>query len=198
VGFTTVAAHEPEFTFLHHLPLTQRAVAFATELHAGQQREADHAAFVMHPLEVASLLDRAHYPDHVVAAAVLHDVLESTDQSADDLAERFGTDVATLVSTVSDDPSIADEDERKGDLRERVRHAGGYAAIVYAADKVSKVREIRIALAAGTSPEQVEPKLRRHRASLAMLEETIPGSRVVETLRFEIEALSELPPQPAA
>jgi (p)ppGpp synthase/HD superfamily hydrolase len=191
-----VADAQPDLTFLHHLPLTRQAVAFATERHAGQRREGDHAAFVVHPLEVASLLDRSHYPDHVVAAAVLHDILEDTDETAEDLAARFGADVAALVAAVSDDPSIGDEEARKRELTERVRHAGGYAAVVYAADKISKVREIRIALATGVPPGQVEPLLRRHRASLAMLEETMPGSRLVETLRFEIEALTALPPGP--
>jgi (p)ppGpp synthase/HD superfamily hydrolase len=183
-----------ELTFLRHLPLAQRAVALAMELHGGQRREADGASFVVHPMEVASLLDRSHYPDHVVAAAVLHDVLENTDEDRGDLEGRFGREVADLVAAVSDDPSIADEDERKAELRARVRAAGGYAAAVYASDKVSKVREIRMALAAGAPRERLEPKLRRHRASLAMLEETIPGSRLVELLRFELEALDQLPP----
>jgi len=186
--------HVPELTFLRQLPLSQDAVELAVELHAGQLRDSDGASFVMHPMEVASLLDSSDYPDHVVAAAVLHDVLENTDEELDDLEARFGPDVAGLVAMVTDDPSIADVEARKHDVRERVRVAGGEAAAVYAADKVSKVREIRTALAAGTPWEELEPKLQRHRTSLAMLERTIPGSRLVELLRFEIEALDELPP----
>jgi (p)ppGpp synthase/HD superfamily hydrolase len=186
--------HVPELTFLRHLPLAQQAVELAVELHAGQLRDSDGASFVMHPMEVASLLDRSDYPDHVVAAAVLHDVLENTDEELDDLETRFGPDVAGLVAMVTDDPSIPEVEARKHDVRERVRVAGGYAAAVYAADKVSKVREIRTALAAGARWEELEIKLARHRASLAMLERTIPGSRLVELLRFEIEALDEMPP----
>jgi (p)ppGpp synthase/HD superfamily hydrolase len=186
----------PQLTFLRHLPLAQRAVALAVRVHAGQRREADGASFVVHPMEVASLLDRSHYPDHVVAAAVLHDVLENSGEDVADLQARFGPEVAELVAAVSDDPSIPDEEARKRDLRERVRRLGGYPAAVYAADKVSKVREIRTARAAGVPAEQLDDKLRRHRESLAMLETTIPGSRLVELLRFEIEALTELPPDP--
>jgi (p)ppGpp synthase/HD superfamily hydrolase len=189
-----VAAHEPELTFPRHLPLTDAAVDWAVERHAGQRREADGAAFVMHPIEVAALVDSSHYPDHVVAAAVLHDLLENTDVTVQEIEARFGTEVAELVETVSDDPNLRDEDDRKADLRERVRRAGGYAAVVYTADKVSKVREIRMALAAGTSRADVEDKLRRHHESLEMLEATIPGGRLVELLRFELETLDELPP----
>ena len=189
-----MSEHVPQMTFLRHLQLTQQAVEFAVQMHSGQQRSGDQAPFVAHPMEVASMLDRAHYPDHVIAAAVLHDVLENTDEDIEDLEARFGREVAELVATVSDDESIADEDERKTDLRERVRRSGGYAAAVYAADKVSKVREIRTALVAGVPWAELEPKFARHRQSLAMLDQVIPGSRLVDVLRFEIEALSELPP----
>ena len=186
---------EPEraLSSLRHLPLTQAAVVWAVQQHAGQRRETDGAEFVMHPIEVASLVDGESYPDHVVAAAVLHDVLENTDATVEGLEQRFGPEVAGLVAAVSDDPSVADEDERKDELRERVRHAGGHAAVVYAADKVSKVREIRTALSAGVPREEVESKLRRHRESLQMLEEETLGGGMVELLRAELEALDELP-----
>ena len=74
-----------------------------------------------------------------------------------------------------------------------MRRAGGYAAVVYAADKVSKVREIRTTLSAGVPRDEVESKLRRHRESLLMLEEEMLGGRVVELLRVELDALDELP-----
>ena len=154
------------------------------------------AAFVLHPLEVAALLERSGYPDHVVAAAVLHDVLEDTDARRSDLEQLFGREVADLVGAVSDDPAIEDEDERKRDLRERVRGLGGYPAVLYAAaDKVSKVRELRWVVASGAAQDQTAAKLARHRASLEMLEETLPESRLIEVLRFEVETLERLPPQ---
>lgn len=186
-----------ELSFLRNLPLAQSAAELAVELHAGQRRDADGAEFVAHPLEVAGMLHRAHYPDHVVAAGVLHDVLEDTDEDVRDLEARFGTKVAELVSAVSDDASIVDDEARKRELRERVRCRAGYAAVVYAADKVSKVREIRMALRAGAPRGPLDEKLRRHRESLAMLEQTIPGNRLVDLLRFEIESLVALPPEPA-
>lgn len=185
---------DPQLSFAANLPLTRAAVEFARERHAGQSREADGAAFLAHPLEVASLLARSSYPDHVVAAAVLHDVLEDTDAERGELASRFGPEVAELVALVSDDPAIQGEAERKDDVRERVRRVGGNAQAVYAADKVSKVRELRTLLATGHKGEDVDAKLQRHRRSLKMLEETIPGSRLVELLRFELESLEQLPP----
>jgi (p)ppGpp synthase/HD superfamily hydrolase len=181
-------------SFARELPLTHAALDFAEARHAGQRRAADGAPFLMHPVEVASLVERNGYPDHVVAAAVLHDVLEDTDTQRSELAERFGTAVSDLVAGVSDDPAIAGEEARKDDVRERVRRAGGPGLAVYAADKVSKVRELRYLMAAGLDRHEVEAKLLRHRKSLEMLERELPGSRLVESLRFELESFDALPP----
>jgi (p)ppGpp synthase/HD superfamily hydrolase len=186
--------HGPHLSFLEGRPLAHAALQFATRRHASQRRAADRASAIVHPLEVASLLARSGYPDTVVAAGVLHDVLEDTDAQRWEVESRFGTTVADLVAAVSDDPGIDTEDGRKEELRERVRQLSGYPALLYAADKISKVRELRMVIATGAEQEDVEPALRRHRASLAMLEDTIPGSRLVDVLRFEVEALQELPP----
>ena len=183
-----------ELSFLERLPLARAAVEFAQARHHGQRRLGDRAPFLLHPLEVASLLHRSGYPDDVIAAAVLHDVLEDTDVQRGELEERFGRKVAALVAAVSDDPSIADEEERKRELTERVGRIGGYAAAVYAADKISKVRELRVRLATGSPPEAIEPLIARHHRSLAMLERTLPDGRLTDVLRFELETLEKLPP----
>ena len=188
---------ELHLSFLDGLPVAREAARFASERHQGQRREADQASFVVHPMEVACLLARSGYPDRVVAAGVLHDVLEDTDARPDELEARFGPEVAGLVAAVSDDPSIADEEARKDELRERVRREGGYPAALYAADKVSKVRELRTLLARGGGREDVAPAVARHRKSLDMLEGAIPGSRLTAMLRFELEALEAPPPERA-
>ena len=124
-------------------PLTRRALDYATEHHAGQRRDTDGAPYVMHPVEVASLLYDAGYPDHVVAAGVLHDVLEDTDAERAEIESGFGPEVAGLVTALTEDDSIEDSRERKAALRLQVAKAGDEAAAVFAADKVSKAREMR-------------------------------------------------------
>lgn len=182
-------------TFARDLPMTQRAVAFAEAHHAGQRRSGDGAPFMAHPLEVASLLESLQNPDHVIASAVLHDVIEDTDAQLADIEASFGAEVAELVGLVTDDASIADEERRKDDVRDRVRQAGGYALAIYAADKISKVRELRMLLATGADGDLAATKLHRYRKCLDMLEAELPGSRLVQTLRFELESLQALPPQ---
>ena len=190
-----VGTDQHHLSFLDHLPLTQDAFLYAEDRHGGQRREADGASFVLHLVEVASLLERSGYPDHVVAAAILHDILEDTDTERRELEDRFGARVAELVSAVSDDPRIEDEGEQKDEVRERVRDAGGNAAVVYAADKISKVRELRLLMTRDPGDREIETKLQRYRASLAMLERVSPDNRLVELLRFELEALEGLPPR---
>lgn len=177
-------------SFTRELPLTRAALNFALERHAGQLREDERAPFVHHPLEVASLLRLAGYRDDVVASGVLHDVLENTHTDDVELEDRFGKTVAALVQAVSEDSSIEDEQLRKSGLREQVARSSPEAAAVFAADKVSKVRELRARLGYGVPPEQAALRLDHYRLSLPMLERRL-GRRhpLIEQLRFELDLL---------
>jgi (p)ppGpp synthase/HD superfamily hydrolase len=179
--------------FVERSPLTRDALAYADEHHAGQTRDLDGLPFVTHPVEVACLLHEAGYQDEVVAAGVLHDVLEDTDAERSDLESRFGNRVADLVQAVTDDPTIADDAERKAALRRQVAEAGECAAVVFAADKVSKARELRVRVSRGRREEADCDKFDHYEASLAMLSDLIPSHDLVDQLRMELEALHALP-----
>jgi (p)ppGpp synthase/HD superfamily hydrolase len=184
----------PRPSFMQDLPISTAALALARERHAGQYRAGDSAPFVLHPLEVAAMLHTAGAPDHLVAAGVLHDILENTDTEPVDIEVRCGREVSTLVETVTEDRRIPDTGDRKAALRGQVCDAGAEAALLFAADKVSKVRELRLRMASGRL-EEVSEKLRHYRASLAVAEEGAAGHQLVEQLRFELEALEALPPR---
>ena len=173
--------------FVERSPLTRDALAFAADRHAGQTRDDDAVPFVTHPVEVACLLNEAGYSDDVVAAGVLHEVLEDTDVKRPELASRFGERVAELVTAVSDDPSIEDEAERKAALRRQVAASGREAGAIFAADKVSKARELRERINRGEAGEGDHLKLDHYRASLAMLDGLMPGLDLVEQLRSELD-----------
>ena len=68
------------------------------------------------------------------------------------------------------------------------------AVVIYAADKVAKVRELRMSLATGDGAVGAE-KLEHYEASLALLERRLPGHPLVRQLRFELETLEYLPPR---
>jgi (p)ppGpp synthase/HD superfamily hydrolase len=183
--------------FIDESPLTRDALGFADEHHAGQERDIDHIPFVTHPLEVACLLHEAGYSDDVIAAGVLHDVLEDTDAELPELEERFGPEVAELVAAVSDDPAIEDGAERRAALRRQVAESGELAAAVFAADKVSKARELRVRARRGELRGEDQGKLDHYRRSVEMLEGVIPGHPLVERLRSELEGVDALPERSA-
>lgn len=136
------------------LPKTRSALAYAQRLHAGQRRDFDGAPFMAHLTEVASLLYHAGARDHVIAAGALHDTIEKTDANADDLRERFGWPIAMLVLAVTENDQIANYQQRKAALRAQVAHSGPDALLVFAADKVSKARELQLEIARARQSHQ--------------------------------------------
>jgi (p)ppGpp synthase/HD superfamily hydrolase len=178
--------------FVEGLPVTGAALAYAERVHAGQRRAVDGAPFIFHPLDVASLLYSAGATDPVIAAGMLHDVIEDTAAVASDLRGRFGRKVTDLVVAVSEDDRIADHDARKAALRAQVAASGHDALLLFAADKLSIVRALRAALRRGiddeVTPASVE-KLRHYHRSLELLEELEPDAPLVRRLRNELEQL---------
>jgi (p)ppGpp synthase/HD superfamily hydrolase len=171
------------------LELSAAAFHFAHERHAGQRREVDGAPFVIHPVEVASLLSQHNYPDEIVAAGLLHDVLEKSEAEREELEARFGPHIAGLVAALTDDPTIADAGERRAALRQQVAEAGDEAAAVFAADKISKVRELRHRARSGDLDRESLERLEHYRESSEMLEALLPGSSLVAELKREMGAL---------
>jgi (p)ppGpp synthase/HD superfamily hydrolase len=187
--------HPPPFA--RGRPVTEAALAWAAQRHGGQRRDVDHAPFILHPLEVAALLSGRGFDDEVIAAGLLHDVVEDTATRLEEIRERFGERVARIVDAVTEDPALTDYHERKAALRDRVVAGGDDAHAVYAADKVVKARELR-AQAAHTAAALAEPALQRrlehYEHSLEALRRVAPGLPLVRQLEFELWALRALPP----
>lgn len=142
--------------------------------------------------------------DAVVAAGVLHDVLEKTATTARELEDRFGAPVARLVQTVTVRAGATAFGSGKRDLRARVEAAGDDAALLLAADVVSKLRELRrlarrdaARFGADTSDHDVRARLEHYVASARMLRRRVGGHPLVALLDDELTAyLGE--PAPAA
>lgn len=175
---------------------TQAALRYARAVHAGQSRSVDGAPFILHPREVAALLYYAGATDDLVAAGALHDVIEKTPAVATDLRRRFGSRVASLVLAVSEDRDIPDYVQRKEALREQVEAAGEEALMLFAADKISKARELRLD-SAGDRPGRCASRLRarpqavtQYRCCLTLLRTRLPGSPLLRQLDAELADLS--------
>ena len=128
----------------------------------------------------------------MVAAALLHETVEDTAATPEELAERFGEDVAALVAAVSEDQEIRSHSRRKAALRQQVSAAGDEAAVLFAADKLSKVREFReqrLHMGGAMARSRLR-RLLHYRQSLEMLEATIPGHPLVAELRRQLGTLA--------
>ena len=172
------------------LPIARAALTFASVRHADQYREIDRASFIAHPIEVGSLLRADGQPDEVVAAGLLHDVLEKTRTTRAELQRRFGACIAGLVESVTDDPSIDDYGSRKRELRDRVAHAGSHTVAIFAADKISKVRELTLLPSSRLEETTTRVKVAHYRASLEMLREVAGNSALVDLLDAELTRVS--------
>ena len=120
------------------------AARFAAEKHAGQRRKGDAAEpYVNHLIEVADLVATAipELDTNLVIAALLHDSIEDAGVTAEDLASRFGADVADLVSEVTDDKSLPKQERKRLQVvnapKKSVR-----AQTIKLADKISNLRSI--------------------------------------------------------
>ena len=82
--------------------LLGKAIAFATERHEGQYRRYDNEPYINHPLRVSETVRRASLDREVIAASILHDVVEDTDTTLEEISEIFGSNVAKYVDDMTD------------------------------------------------------------------------------------------------
>ena len=126
------------------LALLFRALAFAAHKHRDQRRkDAQASPYINHPIALADVLvNEAGVTDvEVLCAALLHDTVEDTATTPEELRELFGARVAGIVAEVTDDKTLPKE-ERK---RLQVEHAprlSAEAKLVKLADKICNVRDV--------------------------------------------------------
>jgi (p)ppGpp synthase/HD superfamily hydrolase len=174
-------------------PLVRHAYAFAEHAHRGQRRK-DGQAYISHPVRVARLLAGLGYDQHVLAAALLHDVVEDTPVTLPEIRQAFGARIALLVASVSEDPSLHGA-ERKLAYREQVRVAPADARAICAADKVCNIEDLRVTAAAGDHVALqrfhggLHAQAQRFTAELEMLCESGADADLTDALRRGVLAL---------
>lgn len=126
--------------------LLDRAITFAVKAHQGMERKGKGFPYIVHPMEAVCIVATMTNDQELLAAAALHDVIEDTDTTADDLKKEFGERVAMLVEAESDDKtggSKADTwHQRKQNTLDRLRNADLDIKIVALGDKLSNMRAI--------------------------------------------------------
>jgi GTP diphosphokinase / guanosine-3',5'-bis(diphosphate) 3'-diphosphatase len=133
-----------------------QAASFAAKKHRYQKRKGDDAEpYVNHPLEVANLLATVGKVNDfdILIAAVLHDTVEDTETTAEELTGLFGETVCGYVMEVTDDKSLPKE-ERKLKQIEHAPHISGGAKQVKLADKISNITDVMNNPPAGWSKQR--------------------------------------------
>jgi len=85
------------------MELFDKALIFACEKHSGQRRKMSSAPYIIHPMEVASIVATMSDDPELLAAAVLHDTVEDTDTTLEEIKENFGKRVSLLVMTETEE-----------------------------------------------------------------------------------------------
>ena len=137
-----------------HSPFLERALRAASRWHRDQRRKGSDIPYISHPVGVALILARLGFPEAVIAAGLLHDVVEDTEATAIEIEEIFGVDVAAIVATCTEtkaDASGADRPwaDRKRDYLEQVASGSIEARAVALADKLHNLASIRFDLESG-------------------------------------------------
>lgn len=134
-----------------------RALALAARAHSGQARKgARGEPYINHVVEVAHLLAEATdgADPALIAAGLLHDVLEHSDTTREDLSRDFGEDVAGLVAEVTDIPGVSEAERRRHQV-EKAPVLSPRARLIKLADKTSNIEEMAADPPAGWSREAI-------------------------------------------
>ena len=126
------------------LPQFIRALEFASRKHSTQRRkDAEASPYINHPIALVSILavEAGIEDPDVLCAALLHDTIEDTDTTCEELAEQFGSVIADIVLEVTDDKTLK-KDVRKQLQIEHAPALSHAAGLVKFADKIANLRDV--------------------------------------------------------
>jgi guanosine-3',5'-bis(diphosphate) 3'-pyrophosphohydrolase len=156
--------------------LILKALRFSADKHSEQRRkDAKASPYINHPIQVAETLWRVGEVRDVtlLVAAILHDTIEDTDTTPEEIRENFGEDVLTLVLEVTDDKSLPKQTRKQLQV-EHAPHKSKSAKLLKLADKISNVQDIL------QSPPS-DWSLERKREYLLWSQKVVAGLRGVNT-----------------
>ncbi len=147
---STKALNRKDFDVLldETISLMDRAIVFATRAHSGTYRKGTNIPYIVHPIEAAAIVSTMTDDPDMIAAAVLHDVVEDTDATVEEISFFFNERIARLVEAESEDkrkdlPPQETWMVRKMETLEFLRNeADREAKILALADKLSNMRAI--------------------------------------------------------
>ena len=125
------------------MDIKEKAKMFAIQAHMGQVRKSEpDKPMIMHPIGVGQLLESFGYDDNVVAAGYLHDVVEDTKYTIEDIEKKFGKDIANLVMGASEPDKSLSWEDRKRHTIEETKKLPLRNKLVICADKINNLEDL--------------------------------------------------------
>lgn len=173
---------------MNHTPQIKRAIQFAARKHHGQmRRESEPLPYITHLFSVALLVAEDGADDDVVTAALLHDTLEDTDTTREELVAVFNERVAELVESVTE-PEESSWKERKARYLVRLERASDDAILIAVADKIDNIEsKLEAFMKEGESllkrwKQPKEEYVRIHGEAFLIAEKRLPEHRLTKRL----------------
>jgi (p)ppGpp synthase/HD superfamily hydrolase len=181
--------------------LYEEALRLAARAHRDQMRKTGGVPYVTHPVHVSMILARYGFSEEVLAAALLHDVVEDQDVTLDEIEEQFGAHVAEIVDVLTEQKLDGEGNRRPWEIRKReavahMRQASEEAAAVKVADTIHNARSILRDMARdGTKiwdkfNRGPEAQIGYYRRILAAGREQLPGHPLVGELADVVAELA--------
>jgi len=157
----------------HEAEDIEAAMEFATDAHEGQRRKSGEP-FVVHPIEVACILAELKMDSDTIIAGLLHDTVEDTEITTEDICDRFGSAVASIVSGVTDGDGRKDIDNQRDLLL--AMSSEWRVALVKLADRLHNMRTL------GAMP--VKKQVKKSKETLELF---VPLARALGVREVEAE-----------
>lgn len=128
-----------------YTPKIQQAIHFASKAHKEQKRKVLEYPYISHPLTVLFIVSQVNNNEDVLAASILHDTVEDTDTTLDDIEKQFGSRVKEIVDLLTEDYSLQKK-EREMKYIERFKKADNDVLLIKSADILFNFSDIIIVL----------------------------------------------------
>ena len=123
-------------------PQIEKAIKKASVLHRNQERKKDGTPYISHLFSVAWILANYTDDEDIIVAGILHDTIEDTAYTSEQLRDDFGDTINRIVLGVTEDEEIKDWTERKKDYLEKIKNADFGSLMVCAADKIHNLMSV--------------------------------------------------------
>ena len=126
-------------------PLINKAKMLAGKAHEGQMRKYSGMPYIVHPIEVATIVQSVDHTDEMIAAALLHDVVEDTEYTVADISKEVSPKVAELVEGLTDvsKPEDGNRKTRKAMDKDHLAKQSAEVQTIKLADVISNSQDIK-------------------------------------------------------